>query len=142
MKKSVLEQDYNLEKDIELKFQFLSEVEDLSDEIKHADLEQGFLTLFNKKGLAIARYKLTDFKCNLVDINKAYLKIYKENNSNLDFADVIRVNEFYSKKIEEFYIKFKNRIYPNFKKDYLRFVERYAMLQLSDIEEKDLNPQI
>ena len=142
MKRSVLEPDYNLEKDIELKFQFLSEVENLSDEIEMANLEQRFLTLCNKKGLVIARYRLTDFRCKLVDINEAYLKIFKENNSNLDFADVVRVNEFYATKIEEFYIKFMNKNYPNFEKDYLNFTKRYALLQLSGLEEKDLNPHM
>jgi len=34
MKKSVLEPEYDLEKDIELKYQFLDEVVNLSDEIE------------------------------------------------------------------------------------------------------------
>ena len=110
MKRSVLERDYNLEKDIELKFQFLSEVENLSDEIDHADLEQGFLTLCNKKGLIIARYRLGSYNCKLVDINEAYLKIFKENNSNVDFAEVVRINEFYSTKIKEFYVDVLGRL--------------------------------
>ena len=142
MKKSVLEPEYDLEKDIELKYQFFDEVVNLSDEIEYTDLEQGYLTLFNKKGLAIARYRLTSYKCKLIDINEDYLKIFKENNSNLDFANLIRVNEFYSTKIEECYFKFMNKNYQNFKKDYLNFTKRHALLQLSEIEEKDLNPHV
>ena len=71
-----------------------------------------------------------------------FIKIFKENNSNVDFADVVRVNEFYSTKIEEFYIKFMNNNYPDYKKDYLNFTKRYALLQLSGLEEKDLNPHM
>jgi len=35
-----------------------------------------------------------------------------------------------------------NNNYPDYKKDYLNFTKRYALLQLSDIEEKDLNPHM
>ncbi len=142
MKKSVLEPKYDLEKDPAAKSMFLTKIVHLSPDIEDANLEQSFLTLYNKKGLAIARYRLTDFKCKLVTVNQEYLHSFKENNSNREFADMLKMDHFLSTRVEEFYIKFMNRNYPDFKKDYLNFTKRYALLQLSDIEEKDLNPLI
>ena len=142
MKKSVLEPEYDLEKDPKIKSKFLVEVVNLSPDIEDADLEERFLTVYNKKGLAIARYRLTDYKCKLVTVNQEYLHSFKENNSNREFANMLKMDHFLSTRVEEFYIKFMNKNYPNFKKDYLNFTKRHALLQLSDIEEKDLNPHM